>query len=223
MHQLLFALKRAFRTSIHFCERRLLAAHALTPSRFDIVYLLQRNRNPGVPQIELRRELGIASSTLSEMLKGLEARGWIRRTRSEADRRTFIVWLTETGLGRADDAVDQMIRDRTAFRALRDMFGWRRRRRRLRDQAYKLIETVQTALGTIEAWFGPRVALLKYPWYRPEDVWDPDEYPEDCHHRRSARMATLTRSSVSARRLPSSRAPESIRSSSRLALSPAPP
>lgn len=48
-------------------------------------------------QAELTEHLGIQSGSASEILSKMEAAGLIRRTESEADRRTVNITLTETG------------------------------------------------------------------------------------------------------------------------------
>ena len=56
------------------------------------------------------RELGIAlyldSGTLTPVLKNLEAKGYVRRSRSERDERMLIVELTEEGMRLRDRALE---------------------------------------------------------------------------------------------------------------------
>jgi DNA-binding MarR family transcriptional regulator len=79
----------------------------MTPARFDLLCILRRAvmNAPGWKrldaarsQADLCKDLGLHRSTVSKMLLRLEEMGWIRRDRDSADRRTFAVGLTETGL-----------------------------------------------------------------------------------------------------------------------------
>jgi len=97
MHAVLFSIKRAFHKSVWF-GRFLLKDYLLTPSRFDILYILQsRGELSRTPQSTIREILGIASTTLSRMIKALLKLGFIRRERSKLDRRQYEVWLTKYG------------------------------------------------------------------------------------------------------------------------------
>ena len=51
---------------------------------------------------EIRRVFGVKRSTLTSMLDRLEERGVLHRTPSPADRRSFLVELSESGRGMAD-------------------------------------------------------------------------------------------------------------------------
>lgn len=53
----------------------------------------------GIPQSELRKKLGTETSTVSNMLRKLEADGIIFRKQDELDQRVFKVCLTEKGRG----------------------------------------------------------------------------------------------------------------------------
>lgn len=54
-------------------------------------------RNNSITQVELARELRVQAQTAGKLLERLEARGLILRTRSDDDRRVFIVSLTPVG------------------------------------------------------------------------------------------------------------------------------
>jgi len=97
MHSVLFSLKRTFHKSVWF-GRFLLKDYLLTPSRFDILYILKKQRVlRHVWQSKIREILGIAGPTLSRMIKALLALGFIRRKRSIWDRRQFEISLTKRG------------------------------------------------------------------------------------------------------------------------------
>lgn len=55
---------------------------------------------------ELGRYLYLDSGTLTPLLKKLEQKGFIRRTRSKADERVLMVDVTEEGMALRDKAVD---------------------------------------------------------------------------------------------------------------------
>jgi DNA-binding MarR family transcriptional regulator len=184
MHQILFNLKRAFRNSVTFSTRRFLGEVGLTPSRFDILYLLWGTARS---QVELRRILGIASSTLSEILQRLEARGWIRRSRALHDGRTFLVELTKWGRARGAPVLKQLITHKIALRVVREIFGWRQRRWNGRERAWDAMDRLEGALQSVERWFGPRVARLYYPSYHPE------EYSYHAYGEQSVSALTTTR------------------------------
>jgi len=62
---------------------------------FALLYLI--HRNPGINQTALSKANGRDKSTLTTSLRNLEARGLISRSRMEADRRNYILTLTEKG------------------------------------------------------------------------------------------------------------------------------
>jgi len=97
MHAILFALKRTFHKSVWF-GRFLLKDYCLTPSRFDILYILKKQPVLRTMwQSKIREILGIAGPTLSRMIKALVELGFIRRERSTLDRRQFEISLTGRG------------------------------------------------------------------------------------------------------------------------------
>lgn len=63
-----------------------------------------------VTQRELTHRLGIQPGSASEVIAKLETAGCIRRTPSEADRRTVDITLTEKGLALAREAREQRVR-----------------------------------------------------------------------------------------------------------------
>ena len=95
MDAVFFSLKRGFHATLR-CSRPLLARVGLTPARFDVLYALGRSDGPRT-QSALRRMLGLARATISEMLAALEHLGWVQRRRDHDDRRTHRVALTDDG------------------------------------------------------------------------------------------------------------------------------
>lgn len=53
--------------------------------------------NPGIDATRLCAIIAFDRSTIGDVLERIEAKGWIRRTPSEADRRARILHLTDSG------------------------------------------------------------------------------------------------------------------------------
>ena len=99
MHAILFGLKRTYWGSIAR-SRRPLHEHQphLTAARFDMMHAIQQQGpKQSVLQSELRRVLGVCRPVVTRMLQSLMQLGWVVRTRSDVDRRTYAVRLTEAG------------------------------------------------------------------------------------------------------------------------------
>jgi DNA-binding MarR family transcriptional regulator len=71
--------------------------HGTTLPRFDVMAALWR-RQGGVTMSELSRMLLVSNGNATTVVDRLEADGFVRRTPSEADRRTVFVALTPAGL-----------------------------------------------------------------------------------------------------------------------------
>lgn len=61
----------------------------------------------GMTQRELTERMGVQPGSASEVIGKLESAGLIQRKRSQTDRRTTDIQLTETGRIRAEEAVEQ--------------------------------------------------------------------------------------------------------------------
>ena len=72
------------------------SAHGTTLPRFDVLAALWRREGP-VPMGELSRMLLISNGNATDVVGRLEGEGLVRRTPSEADRRTVLVALTDAG------------------------------------------------------------------------------------------------------------------------------
>lgn len=53
--------------------------------------------NPDISQTNLSREVGLDKSVMVAMVDDLEARGWVKRTRSTNDRRRYKLAITPEG------------------------------------------------------------------------------------------------------------------------------
>ncbi|MFM2366226.1 MAG: hypothetical protein RIR95_834 [Pseudomonadota bacterium] len=71
--------------------------HATTLPRFDVLAALYRRRD-GVTMSELSRMLLVSNGNATAVVDRLESDGLVRRTPSDADRRTVFVALTPEGL-----------------------------------------------------------------------------------------------------------------------------
>ena len=101
MHSAMFGLKRGYYAALRW-GRRVLEGFAVTPARFDLMFVLRENRGWHV-QSELRRILGVAGSTVSRMVKSLEGLGLVKREPASHDRRERIVSLTAEGEKKVDE------------------------------------------------------------------------------------------------------------------------
>jgi DNA-binding MarR family transcriptional regulator len=67
----------------------------VTPGWFGLMVIVANNE--GLSQTRLARALGIDGSTMVAMIDRLEENGWLQRRRSEVDRRSHALYLTEAG------------------------------------------------------------------------------------------------------------------------------
>jgi DNA-binding MarR family transcriptional regulator len=100
MDNVLYGLKRAFHSTLRI-TRRDFKAIGCTPARMDILHVLYnegRGWEQPMWQSILRRIIGYtARSTMTEMMQALEALGWIRRRKSQQDKRQREVEITSAG------------------------------------------------------------------------------------------------------------------------------
>ena len=102
MHSILFSVKRADQSS-RALQRRLLDPYGITPARYDMLFVILRNRNTKLTkwmfQSALRKRLGVTAPTCSRMAKSLERLGLITRKRTWMnDRRQILIELTESAM-----------------------------------------------------------------------------------------------------------------------------
>ena len=87
-------LMRATKTIVARIEPRL-AAHCLTPTQLGVLEAIL-HRGP-MTQRELGRKVLTSPGNMTDVIDKLEGRGLVRRTRSESDRRSIHVDLTQAG------------------------------------------------------------------------------------------------------------------------------
>jgi DNA-binding MarR family transcriptional regulator len=95
MDDLFFGVKRTHLAVNRWALHRL-REFGVTPARFDLMRLIYE-RNFWWTQDAVRHRLGVARSTVSRMMRALEALGWMTRERSKWDRRTLVCTLTYEG------------------------------------------------------------------------------------------------------------------------------
>ena len=95
MNAIFFGFKRAYYGTLRL-TRHALRQMGLTAARFDLLHILD-HAHPGMPQRELQRALGVASSTVSRMLTSLELLGLVLREPMLGDLRRTWVELTKKG------------------------------------------------------------------------------------------------------------------------------
>ena len=108
----------------------------LTYTQYVVMMALWENQEMTVK--ELGNVLYLDSGTLTPLLKKLEAKGYVTRTRSHKDERNLIVGVTETGLALRDKAlaIPEVIKVRTrmTYEEMRTLY----------DLLYRLLECLDT-------------------------------------------------------------------------------
>ena len=108
----------------------------LTYTQYVVMMALWENQEMTVK--ELGNVLYLDSGTLTPLLKKLEAKGYVTRTRSHKDERNLIVGVTETGLSLRDTAlaIPKVIKVRTrmTYEEMRTLY----------DLLYRLLECLDT-------------------------------------------------------------------------------
>jgi DNA-binding MarR family transcriptional regulator len=89
-------LKRAFHSTVG-AGLMMTRPFGLTPSRYELMSAIKCQRQIWYSQRALRDLLGIAASTLTEMIDGLVQRGYLRRRRDPEDGRRNQLRLTLIG------------------------------------------------------------------------------------------------------------------------------
>lgn len=93
-NQLCFSAYNVSRLFAKFYEQQL-KPFGLTYSQYLVLLALWEHDNQ--PLHEVGKQLDLSSNTLTPLLKRLEQSGWVKRQRSEADKRQLVVSLTQKG------------------------------------------------------------------------------------------------------------------------------
>ena len=86
--------------------------HRTTLPRFDVMAALYR-RQAGITMSELSRMLLVSNGNATTVVDRLENDGLVRRTQSDADRRTVFVALTSAGLAQFETLATEHERELT--------------------------------------------------------------------------------------------------------------
>ena len=110
------AFRSALRQDLHKTEAAAAAA-GLTPRRYDLLLMIEAaNRAQAPASVSmLCRRLALKQSTVSELVKGAESAGLVRRARSVSDGRVTQLELTDDGAARLLRVFDALRDDRAAF------------------------------------------------------------------------------------------------------------
>jgi DNA-binding MarR family transcriptional regulator len=96
MHSVFFGVKRAHWRAVALTQP-LLEDAGLTPARFDMLRIVSLHPG-GITQSHLSYLLGVSAPTVSRMVKSIYLLGFVRRRRSENDRRCMLVTITHVGI-----------------------------------------------------------------------------------------------------------------------------
>ena len=89
----------------------------LKPVAYTLLALV--HDNPGVSPSRLAQALSLPAPSVTLQVDRLQARGWIRRERSDADRRAQQLWLTPAGEHTCQEASSRLLAaERQALSAL---------------------------------------------------------------------------------------------------------
>jgi len=78
-------------------EDQLFSRWDLTAQQYNVLRLLEASPEKAVPTLSLASRLVSRAPDITRMIDRLEKRAWIRRERSENDRRTVMVSITTAG------------------------------------------------------------------------------------------------------------------------------
>ncbi len=166
MNAIFFGLKRAHWGFVNRSRRWLVRWPHLTAARFDLLYALRGYRGLTVFQKHLRKKLGVCRPVLTRMLKSLVALGWVTRTRSTIDRRTYEICITAEGGKIIEAAYRRWVNSgramRWAHRALAGKYGARDR-----ERSFRRMEWFEDVLQNMREVFRAG-GWVSYPWH-PDD------------------------------------------------------
>ena len=103
-NQLCFSAYNVSRLFAKFYEQQL-KPFGLTYSQYLVLLALWEHDNQ--PLHEVGKQLDLSSNTLTPLLKRLEQSGWVKRQRSEVDKRQLVVSLTQKGMSNKKQSLKQ--------------------------------------------------------------------------------------------------------------------
>src|SRR5947208_16147795 len=87
-------------------EARLMGAHGLTLSDYDVLVQLARSSEHKLRNIELAKAVVLTRSGVTRLVDGLEKDGLVRRASCPEDKRGTLVALTDEGMRRLAEATE---------------------------------------------------------------------------------------------------------------------
>ena len=168
MHVVMFGINRAFHKVMEV-GRELTVAFGLTPSRFNLMNALLVEGG-ALRQVFLRRMLGVSAPNVSRMVRSLEGLGFVMR-RYDAHGRSCGVALTVVGRERIERAVDFLVLEGHARKAVRKLFPPSpdgRSRKKKRQQTRRDVKHFAWHLDTIRKTLKDK-ALLHYDWLHQKE------------------------------------------------------
>ena len=114
----MYGLKRAYWGSLGTTRKRL-KQMGLTAARFDLLYVLRKNRGP-LAQRLIHPILGVTHPVVSRMLKSLELLGLTTREERSSDRRQWMISLTPKGRALIRQAILEFITRGRAWRIVQE-------------------------------------------------------------------------------------------------------
>jgi DNA-binding MarR family transcriptional regulator len=97
-------------------EARLMGAHGLTLSDYDVLVQLARAPERKLRNIDLAKAVVLTRSGVTRLVDGLERDGLVRRSSCPSDKRGTFVHLTDEGVARLREAA------RTQLAGVRELF-----------------------------------------------------------------------------------------------------
>jgi DNA-binding MarR family transcriptional regulator len=198
MNPILFGAKRAFLSSVAVTRKTLRAiAPGMTAARYDMMFFIAgeptrqsmfKAFRMAVTQSAVRKQLGVSAPVVSRMVRSLVARGWVRQSRGDFDKRQRTLELTDEGVGALLAAFRQA--GRLAKRlVIRTFCGERDRHWAARSEAMQNADSSFSQLRT--ACGDTARAGYSWPWpsiddWFPASVFRELDLPECASHRIAA-------------------------------------
>ena len=105
------AAEELIRTQMIYSKQLCKIADIISSRGEDLALLVLHNRNDSVYAGEFTTALGLTTGRVANLLKQMERKGDITRVPDTEDRRKTRISLTETGVRRAHEAYDRMLKD----------------------------------------------------------------------------------------------------------------
>ena len=161
MHPFFFGIKRLHLRIVE-CGKALFHRVGLTPARFDVLRTIYE-RDGDVAQKVLVEFFGVADSTMSRMLAGLEEKGFIERARASWDGRRKSIRLTPEGVRAYKGAIELGVEKKNGedIAAAIVSGDWHNKTDGIvmRRRVEKMVDTLVVARRMLHD-----TSLVRYPW-----------------------------------------------------------